>query len=117
MGLNSGTVTNSYWDTESSGQTTSGGGTGYTGVELREPTSYTGIYATWDDHDIDGDGNADSPWDFGQDYNYPKLSGRGGQWGPRPVRNMTVTRRNEAPNRRVSWDPSIAERRRQHNRI
>ena len=106
------TITASYWDTESSGQSNSGGGTGKTGAELRSPTGYTGIYATWDDHDIDGDGNADSPWDFGQNYNYPKLSGRGGPVGtgaggdydryPASERHRGEMGRSQRPRRRRS---------------
>ena len=68
------TVVNSYWDTATSGQTSSGGGTGKTTTELQAPTDYTGIYATWDDDDIDGDGEIDSPWVFGSASEYPILS-------------------------------------------
>ena len=42
------TVTNSYWDTSTSGQSTSAGGSGVTGKttrQLQTPTDYTGIYA------------------------------------------------------------------------
>ncbi len=67
------TVANSYWDTETSGVTSSGGGEGKTTSELQAPTGYTGIYETWGDHDVDGDGNADAPWDFGSSSDYPTL--------------------------------------------
>ena len=56
-------VTVSYWNTETSGQATSAGGTGETSAELRAPTGATGIYANWDAN----------VWDFGADYNYPVL--------------------------------------------
>ena len=41
--------------------------------DIQSPTSYTGIYSTWDDHDVDGDGNADAAWDFGTSSQYPRL--------------------------------------------
>ncbi len=91
------TVTDSYWDTESSGQSTSAGGTGKTGAELRAPTSYTGIYANWnlDLDNADGDNShatgQDDPWDFGANYNYPTLRNAGGdQKGPGRVQNLAV---------------------------
>ena len=48
-------VTASYWDTETSGVTRGGGGSGRTTAALQEPTGYTGPYAAWD-VDVDGDG-------------------------------------------------------------
>ena len=50
-----GTITNSYWDTDTSGIETSAGGTSKTTVELQSPTEATGIYSSW------GSNN----WDFG----------------------------------------------------
>ena len=83
-----GTVTDSYWDTGSSGLTTSDGGTGKTGAELRAPTGYTGIYADWN-LDLDNDANTDdNPWDFGAAHNYPTLRNVGDrQQGPGPVQD------------------------------
>ena len=43
-----------------------------TTAELKEPTGYEGIYADWN-VDLDGDGSADDPWDFGTSGNYPRL--------------------------------------------
>ncbi len=40
--------------------------------ELEKPTGYTGIYSGWN-ADLDGDGSADSPWDFGASISYPIL--------------------------------------------
>ena len=71
-----GSITASYWDTQTSGQTASpGGGTGKTTLELQTPVEYgtTGIYRTWDADDIDGDTIADAPWDFGTNSEYPLL--------------------------------------------
>ena len=70
-----GTVTNSYWDTGTSGQSTSAGGVGKTTRELQRPTAYgaTGIYANWN-LNLDGDANTDDdPWDFGTSREYPAL--------------------------------------------
>ena len=87
-----GTITNSYWDTQTSGrsvgvgsddldfngtldpgETPTSGVTGKTTTELRSPIGYTGIYSGWN-ISIDTDSTADNPWDFGADYNYPVLS-------------------------------------------
>ena len=67
-----GVVSVGYWNTDSSGLTTSSGGVGKTGAELVTPTGYAGIYADWN-VDLDSDGNADAPWDFGTDSQYPVL--------------------------------------------
>ena len=79
------TVTASYWDTQTSGETTGVGDGNPTGVQgrttaqMQSPTGYTGIYSTWDrDLDnADGDDNsatgADDFWDFGTSSQYPAL--------------------------------------------
>ena len=74
-----GTIDDSYWDTETSGVTTSAGGTGKTTEELQTPTDYTDsdpdtadIYANWN-LDLDGDNSPDDPWEFGADSQYPAL--------------------------------------------
>ena len=58
-----GSVTNSYWDTQTSGLTISGGGEGKTTAELQLPTTTTGIYSNWSNTD----------WDFGTSSQYPIL--------------------------------------------
>ncbi len=87
-----GTITNSYWDTQTSGrsvgvgsddqdfngildpwETPTSGVIGKTTAELRTPTGYAGIYSNWNIN-IDADSIADDPWDFGANYNYPVLS-------------------------------------------
>ncbi len=83
----SGAISNSYYDTSTSGCvtggsdgcTTSAGGTGKTTRQLQTPTDYTGIYANWnidlDNADSDNDaatGN-DDPWTFGNKMQYPML--------------------------------------------
>lgn len=65
-------VAYSYWDTQTSGQTVSGAGTGKTTDELVSPVDYTGIYGEWNLH-LDDDGIADFPWYFGDDDDYPEL--------------------------------------------
>ena len=60
-------VTDSYWDTQTTGKPRSGGGTGKTTRELRTPTAATGIYANWDAE----------WWDFGTARQYPVLKYQG----------------------------------------
>ena len=71
----SGTVSNSYWDTSTSGQSTSAGGSGVVGKttrQLQTPTGYTGIYANWNTN-LDGVTGNDDPWAFGNKMQYPML--------------------------------------------
>ena len=42
-------VTGSYWDTQTTGQSSSAGGAGKTTRELQQPTGASGIYAGWDE--------------------------------------------------------------------
>ena len=77
VGRNSatGTVSTSYWNKASTGQTASAGShasAGKTAVQLRQPTGYTGIYANWN-RNLDGQTGNDDPWDFGSDLDYPLL--------------------------------------------
>ena len=60
---NDSTVENSYWNSDTSGQTRSAGGTSKTTIELQTPTTATGIYADWSSDD----------WDFGTAMSYPAL--------------------------------------------
>ena len=75
--VSGGSASNSYWDTNTSGQSTSNGGVGQTAANLQGPTAYgstaNDIYAGWDDVDLDGDGTNDDPWDFGTNQQYPRL--------------------------------------------
>lgn len=57
----------SYWDTQTSGVSSSYGGAGKTTRELQTPTGNTGIYSRW---------NADW-WDFGTRSQYPVLKYEG----------------------------------------
>ena len=62
-----GTITNSYWNTQTSGIASSTylavAGIGKTTAELQDPTSAIGIYAQW----------STANWDFGTDEQYPIL--------------------------------------------
>ena len=63
-------ISASYWDTQTTGQTSSAGSedsAGKTTGELQTPTSASGIYATWDP-DV---------WDFGTSSQYPVLKAEG----------------------------------------
>ena len=74
-----GSVTDSYWDTGTSGWSTSARGVGKTTRELQRPTAYgsTGsIYANWN-IDTDGVTGGDDPWDFGTSRQYPALKSAG----------------------------------------
>ena len=67
-----GTVTNSYWDTRTSGQGSGSPGSGRTTSQLQSPRSYSGIYGRWN-VDIDEDNVNDNPWNFGTSSQYPAL--------------------------------------------
>ena len=71
--FNSVTITASYWDTQTSGRTSGGGGTGQMTVTLKAKTDYTGIYANWN-ISLDGDRLPDNPWNFGTASQYPTLN-------------------------------------------
>ena len=65
-------VSHSYWDSESSGRSSSSGGTSQTTSALRSETDYNGIYANWN-VDVDGRPGNDAPWTFGAADQYPVL--------------------------------------------
>ena len=68
-------ATASYWDTQTSNQSSSAGGSGAVGqttAALKGPTAYTGIYSTWSAN-LDGVAGNDAPWDFGASSDYPTL--------------------------------------------
>ena len=74
-----GTVSGSYWDTQTSGRTTSLGGSGVVGKtasELQSPTTYgatsNDTYYNWNAN-IDGQSGNDDPWTFGTMDQYPVL--------------------------------------------
>ena len=79
----SGSAQASYWDTDRSNIADDSGSAapeGVTSANLRNPTGYSGIYALWDNQDVDGDtliGAAadadDDAWDFGDQWQWPVL--------------------------------------------
>ena len=100
----SGTVSNSYWDTSTSGQSTSAGGSGVVGKttrQLQTPTGYNGIYANWNTN-LDGVTGNDDPWTFGNKMQYPMLDYDG----------MSTTPQNsQAMGRSANWNaPIVGER-------
>ena len=76
-----GTVLASYWDTTLNGISDDSNNTppeGRTSAQLQAPIEYgaTGLYASWDDQDVDGEsGEAvdDAAWDFGTSAQHPVL--------------------------------------------
>ena len=105
------TVTASYWDTSTSGQSTSAGGSGVVGKttrQLQTPTGYNGIYANWntdlDNADADNDATTgkDNPWAFGNKMQYPMLD----------YDDMSTTPQNsQAMGRSDNWNaPIVGER-------
>ena len=68
-------VTNSYWDRQTTGRSDA-----FFGIwgcpkctaDLKGPTGYWGIYGGWNQN-VDGQGGADDPWDFGTSSDYPVL--------------------------------------------
>ena len=98
------TITASYWDTSTSGQSTSAGGSGVTGKttrQLQTPTGYNGIYANWNTN-LDGVTGNDDPWTFGNKMQYPMLD----------YKSMSTTPQNsQAMGRSANWNaPIVGER-------
>jgi hypothetical protein len=69
-----GAVSNSFWDIQASGQSTSAGGTGSTTDEMRDIATFTG--ATWNIIAVAGTNERDPSyvWNIVEDENYPFLS-------------------------------------------
>jgi len=68
-----GVVSNSFWDTQTSGQATSDGGTGKTTEEMMDITTSTG--AAWDITAVDpGETNPTYTWNIVDTVTYPFLS-------------------------------------------
>jgi hypothetical protein len=70
VGLNDSelSVTNSFWDTLTSGQAGSAGGSGRTTAELKQPTTF--VTAGWN---IDDSGDSNSVWSITEGQSYPLL--------------------------------------------
>ena len=125
----------SYWDTQTSGLSVSvGNGTSPNGVigkttnELKTPTDYAGIYATWEDQDIFGHGviRVHAFSESGRSPHYPKLTAKfkdlsdvsGGStdnhFGPQhlgPVTGLSVTAVDVANDTiTISWNHDVDDR-------
>jgi len=80
VGLNDGTVSNSFWDTETSGQSTSDGGTGKPTAEMKDIATFTvtetELDEPWDIITVDNsnDRNTGYVWNIVDDETYPFLS-------------------------------------------
>ncbi len=74
MGRNQGTESNSFWDTETSGQATSDGGDGKTTAEMQDITTFSG--AGWDIITVANPGtrNPSYIWNIVNTVTYPFLS-------------------------------------------
>jgi hypothetical protein len=74
VGINlGGTVTNSLWDTKTSGQATSAGGTGKTTAEMQDIATF--LWAAWDICTVaPGVTNPDYTWNIIHEQTYPFLS-------------------------------------------
>jgi hypothetical protein len=74
VGINQGTVSNSFWDIETSGQTTSAGGTGKTTAEMQDITTFSG--ASWNIIAVAdlGTRNLSYIWNIVNEATYPFLS-------------------------------------------
>ena len=85
-----GTVTaDSYYDNQTITGLAGGRGTGKTRSDLRNPSDYTGIYATWN-LDLDGDGTDDDPWGFSSGAIYPVIKSARAQLAVSDVTGTTA---------------------------
>ncbi len=71
VGLNEGTVTNSFWDVETSGISSSDGGTGRTTSQMQRQSTF--INAGWDFINETANGTEDI-WCIGEGRDYPRLT-------------------------------------------
>ena len=88
----SGTVSHVYYSSEHTSQKR--GGEARTAAELQAPTGCEDIYANWD---VDGDGNADNPWEFGGADHWPSLRGVDEPPVSRPTRVIQLSLRGAQP--------------------
>jgi len=74
VGQNKGTVSNSFWDSETSGQATSAGGTGKTTAEMQDIATFSG--AAWNIIAVGGPGERNPAyiWNIVNTATYPFLS-------------------------------------------
>ena len=102
--IDNGTITNTHWDTLSSGKNNARGGSGgtLTNVVSKTPrqfqtqAGYTGDFSAWN-ADLDGDGSNDDPWEFGNNMQYPMLKYQGMNLDPQGNQAMGVPDNWNAP--------------------
>ena len=103
------TQSNNYWDTSTSGRSggigvvapgvspgSSAGVTGKTTRQLQSVTTYTGIYANWNNN-LDGVTGNDDPWAFGNKMQYPMLDYDGMSTTPQNSQAMGIADNWNAP--------------------
>ena len=96
------TISNSYWDREATGQSSSvGGGGARTGRDLRAPTTYTGIYSGWN-LDLNGVAVGDNPWAFGTRIQYPVLRYGSSDTAADTARQFAIQPRASSENRLIA---------------
>ena len=99
-----GTVSNSFWDKESSGYTTSSGGTAKTTSEMKTLTTFTD--ATWDFVSESDNGSGDY-WDMDQvgtvNNGYPILCWQSGADSILPVELVSFTCTVQSANVELAW--------------
>ena len=93
---NNGSATASYWDTISSGRSSSALGTGKTPRELQTVIGYTDIYSAWNAN-LDGQSGNDDPWTFGNNMQYPMLDYQGMSAVPQGGQAMGIPDNWNAP--------------------
>ena len=114
--LNTGTVSINYWDTSTSGQATSAGGSGVVGKTTSELQSQTTYGATTNDPyynwnaNLDGQAGNDDPWTFGKTDQYPVLKYAGMdttvQYNSQPPGKPDVAVTSNADTLYVRWTAS-----------
>ena len=74
VGWNDGAVSKSFWDSQTSGQATSDGGTGRTTAQMKSRTTFSGAY--WDIGSVGGSNERDPAyiWNIVDEVTYPFLS-------------------------------------------
>jgi len=74
VGVNIGTISNSFWDTETSGQATSDGGTGKNTTEMKDIAAFSG--AGWNITTVANPGTRNPAyiWNIVDGVTYPFLS-------------------------------------------
>ena len=103
-GLNNGTISNSFWDTETSGQASSAGGIGKTTAQMKIHTTFTA--AGWD-FEIETANGTNDYWDM--DYSgtinsgYPFLSWQNGGAVSLPVELTSFSARCEGLSVILEW--------------